>query len=291
VEDVRLQLDQQSLGQHTDHAYSRLYPSLHLAYDLGSGRQLTASFSRRVNVPYSEQLDPLPLSQSPILLTAGNPDLRPEDAYSYELAYEDRHGDQSQTATLFYRETRDAFTSLSAEQPGAVILETTANAGGVRRAGGELAVGGKLTPKLSYNFSLDAYWIELNATNLGIGRAQSIVTGFGRASLNWQVTPKDFLQLNLFSTAKDLLPQGYAGPSYAGNVGYRHTINTRASWMLVVDDPLNTERRRRVETLNGIVHRHLETQSSQSMSLALVWSFAGKPKDTGFDFASRGEAR
>ncbi len=103
VEEVRLDLDQRALGDITHHAYPRLYPSLHLAYDLGSGRRLTASFSRRTNVPYSEQLDPL-LSSSPTVLTAGNQDLRPgRRLYATSWATRTGRTTGSQTATLVLR--------------------------------------------------------------------------------------------------------------------------------------------------------------------------------------------
>jgi outer membrane receptor protein involved in Fe transport len=290
-EDVRLELEQRALGKITHNAYPRLYPNLHVAYDLGSGRQLTASLSRRTNVPYSEMLDPLPLSQSPLYLTAGNPDLRPEDAYAYELAYEKRQGDRTATMTLYYRETRDAFSTVLTQEPNQVTLQTTVNAGDIRRAGGEWAVSGKLTPKLSYNLSLDAYWTELSAANLGLLEARSATAGFGRASLNWQVTPKDLLQLNLFSTARRLLPQGYEAPSYSGNVGFRHTINNKASWLLALNDPFHTQRTLTTNLLEGVVNRDLRVPAARSISLTFVWNFAGKPKDAGFDFGGGGDGR
>jgi outer membrane receptor protein involved in Fe transport len=289
TETIRLALDQQELGQAVTHDYPALYPNLHLAYDLGEGRQWTASVSRRTNAPYSEQLDPLPLSQTPFLLTAGNPDLRPEDAYAYELAYERRQGDRTTTATLYYRETRDAFSTLTTQLPSAVMLQTTVNAGAVRRAGGEWATGGKLTGKLHYNLSLDGYWTQISAANLGIARTRSAVTGFGRGSLSYQLTPKDFVQLDLFSNGKRLLPQGYVAPNWSANIGYRHTITSKASWMLVIDDPFDSQRYRTVETIGGIESRRLERQASRSISLALVINFAGKPKDAGFEFGAGAE--
>jgi outer membrane receptor protein involved in Fe transport len=288
AEDSRFTLEQQTSGQTVSHDYPRLYPNLHLSYDLGDGHQLTASYSRRVNRPYSEQLDPLPLSQKPNALTAGNPDLRPEDIYAYEVGYEDRHGDRSMTETLYYRETRDAFSVVSTSLPNAVTLQTTVNAGAVRRAGAEWTLSNKLTSKISYNFSIDAYWIQLSAANLGFGQAQSSVASFGRANLNWQITRKDFLQINLWANGKNLLPQGYAAGVYSGNIGYRHTINNKASWMLVAQDPFHTLHPKFVLNENGVRDTHSLRLASQMVSLAFIWNFSGKPKDAGFDFAPGG---
>jgi outer membrane receptor protein involved in Fe transport len=291
AEDIHFDLHQQTLGLSVSHDYARLYPNLHLAYDLDADHKLTASYSRRTNVPFSEQLDPLPLSQTPSSLSAGNPDLRPEDAYAYELGYEDHHGDRSMTGTLFYRDTRDAFSQVSTELPNAVTLATYVNAGFVRRVGGEWTLGDKLTPRLSYNFSVDVYWIQLSAANLGFAQAQSSVTGFGRANLSWQATPKDFLQLNLWANGKNLLPQGYSQAVYSGNIGYRHTLNNKVSWMVTAQDPFHTLHRKFVLNENGVINTHSERFATQVVSLAVIWNFSGKSKDEGFNFGSGGDGR
>ena len=149
-------------------------------------------------------------------------------------------------------------------------------------------MSGKLTPKLGYNLSIDAYWMQLSAANLGLAQARSSATGFARASLNWQANAKDLLQLNLFSTAKRLLPQGYVAPGYSGSIGYRHVISSKASLMVVADDPFHTQRSRYVSTIDGVLNRQLKVQASQSISLAFVWNFAGKPKEADFDFGGGG---
>ena len=96
------------------------------------------------------------------------------------------------------------------------------------------------------------------------------------------------LQFDLVTTAEGLQPQGNVEPTYSGNIGYRHAINNSFSWLLVAKDPFHTLRYRSVDNINGVENRRLETQSSQSISLALVWDFAGRPKDPGFDFESEG---
>jgi hypothetical protein len=173
------------------------------------------------------------------------------------------------------------------------VLATWVNAGRSQTAGAEWAVSDRLNSRVRYGFSLDGYWIELT-TNPGLGAIQTraAITGFGHADLAWQITQKDFLQVDLIATAEGLDPQGYDEPTYSGNIGYRHSINNNVSWLLVAKDPFHTLRYRSVENIDGVENRRLETQSSQSISLALVWNFAGRPKDQGFDFESeRGGAR
>jgi outer membrane receptor protein involved in Fe transport len=293
AEDAHFDLDQQTLGVRASHDYPRLFPNLHLAYDLGNGRQLTAGYSWRIDRPDDRQLDPFVTSQGPLYLQSGNPSLKPDDQSRYEIGYQDQNGDHAFTVTLYYHHRNDAFKQLYSNLPDGVVLATWVNAGRSQTAGAEWAVSDRLNSRVRYGFSLDGYWIELT-TNPGLGAIQTraAITGFGHADLAWQITQKDFLQVDLIATAEGLDPQGYDEPTYSGNIGYRHSINNNVSWLLVAKDPFHTLRYRSVENIDGVENRRLETQSSQSISLALVWNFAGRPKDQGFDFESeRGGAR
>jgi len=292
AEDAHFDLDQQTLGIQASHDFPRLFPNLHLAYDLGNGR-LTAGYSWRTNRPDDRQLDPFATSQSPLDLQSGNPNLKPDDQSRYELGYQDQSGARTFTVTLYYHHRSDAFDQLYSNLPDGVLLQKWVNAGQSQTAGGEWTVSDRLTFDVRYSFSLDGYWIQLT-TNPGLGgvRTRTAITGFGHADLAWQITPKDLLQFDLTTTAEGVQPQGYVEPTYSGNIGYRHTINNNFSWMLVAKDPFDTLRYRSVEDINGVENRRLETQSSQSISLALVWNFAGEPKDQGFEFESeRGSVR
>ncbi|WP_372785137.1 TonB-dependent receptor [Phenylobacterium sp.] len=291
AENAHFDLDQQAQGVQAAHDYGRLFPNLHLAYDLGDGRQLTANYTWRTNRPSARQLDPFVTSQTPVSLQSGNPNLRPDDQSRYELGFEDRHGDGATVVTLYYHHRSHAFNQLYTSLPNGVFLEESVNAGEGRTAGGELAASGKLTPTLRYNLSWDEYWIELTPSpGLGLFQTRSAVTGFGRAGLTWNITGKDLLQIDLVSTAKGLNPQGHSDPTYSGNIGYRHIVNGNVSWVLAMKDPFHTLRYRSVEDIHGVEDRRVTVASSRSVSLTLVWNFLGKPKDEGFDFGS-GEGR
>jgi outer membrane receptor protein involved in Fe transport len=270
--------------------YNRLYPTLHLAYDLGAGKRLTASYSKRVVRPQPIDLDPFRYTQSPTAAVQGNPDLMPQDTDSYELGFEDRKGPANFLATLYYRQTNNAFTFAFSDLGSGVLLQERENAGYQANGGLELVYVNKLTSKLTYNLSADGYWSEISAPSLTapvVIQTQSTFTGFGRANLNYQVTPKDFLQVNLFVNGKALVPQGYIDPTVSGNIGYRHTINNKVSWMFVVQDPFKTLKNKLV--LGALDRRTLEA-NSRVATLTLVWNFSGKPQPQNFDFAPGGGA-
>jgi outer membrane receptor protein involved in Fe transport len=292
-ETVHLALDQVTLHLPSSQDYSRLYPTLHLAYDLSGGKRLTASYSKRVNRPQPIQLDPFPSSPNSTVITEGNPDLRPQDTDSYELGFEDRKGPSNFLATLYYRQTNTGLSFIATPQPDGVLLEQQENVGAFKNGGLELVLANKLTSKITYNLSADAYYTAVSAPNIGGGTlTQSGFTGFGRANLNWQLTAKDFLQFNVFANGKSLVPQGYFDPTFSGNIGYRHAINSKVSWMIVAQDPFHTLKYKQV--LDTSAGRTVTTQkvNSQQVSLSFVWNFSGKPQpqQSNFDFAPGGNA-
>ena len=65
----------------------RVNPSLHLDRPLGDSGKLSAGVSRRINRPDPEALNPFFDSQDIHNLRAGNPNLRPQDTWSFEFGY------------------------------------------------------------------------------------------------------------------------------------------------------------------------------------------------------------
>ena len=285
---LHLALDAQPLNARSGQTYGRLYPSLHLAYDLTDGHKLTASYSRRVDRPSYALLDPIPYPQNPGFVFQGNEALKPQDTNSAELGFEAHKNVASLLATLYSRQTANAFSSLYVSQPNGTLVQQMVNAGRQRNGGLEIVLADKLTPKLTYSVTADAYWTALSAPNLGFSQTAHTVTGFGRANLNWRVTDKDAFQFNIFVNGKTLLPQGYVEPFASGNIGYRHTVNSKVSWMVVIQDPFNSVRTREVLKGAGGSDRRTDTANNRMASLTLVRNFSGKPQAAEFDFKSGG---
>ncbi|HWT52448.1 MAG TPA: TonB-dependent receptor, partial [Caulobacter sp.] len=205
-------LDLTSLGRKDDNDTTRLMPSLHLSYTLNDRQKLTASYSQRLQRPGPFDLNPVPFFLDPLNYRVGNPALKPQQTHSFELGWQYRKAPTMALATLYYRENEKVATDVVNDLGGGVFVTTKVNAAQTRNGGLELVLNGKLTPKLTYNVSGNIFWVEMDSSNLGIPGKRSAVTAQGRASLSWQATPKDLLQLNGFMGGKRLTPQGYGMP-------------------------------------------------------------------------------
>jgi hypothetical protein len=168
---------------------------------------------------------------------------------------------------------------------GGVLLTTRENLGKSRNGGLELVTNGKLTPKLSYNVSANAYWNEIDAGNLGFAGKRSGTTLSGRANLNWQATPKDFFQLNAFTSGRRLTPQGHREPISLVNVGYRRKVTDRLNFVVTVNDVADSFRDVTVVDTPNLHERARRTANVRAAFFGFTYALGGgKPKPEQFDF-------
>ncbi|MET0272978.1 MAG: TonB-dependent receptor, partial [Phenylobacterium sp.] len=196
LEDVRVDLDQVTDRVTAENDYFRAYPSLHLAYTFSEDQQLKLSYSLRVQRPQPQDLNPFRAYQDPFNYQAGNPNLKPQETQSFEAGYQYRHSGTFYLATLYYRASENGVTDVVRDLGGGVLLTTKENLNKGRAGGLELVANGRFNPKITYNLSGNAFWNEIDASALGFTGKRSGYALSGRANLNWQVTAKDFIQLN-----------------------------------------------------------------------------------------------
>ncbi|WP_296453544.1 outer membrane beta-barrel family protein [Phenylobacterium sp.] len=290
LEDVSLDLDQVTQGRRDDQDGLKAYPSLHLAWKLDDSRRLTASYSHRIQRPQPEQYNSFRFLIDPITFRSGSADLKPQETHSLEAGFEYRRSPAIYLATLYYRETFDSFTDVTRDLGGGVFLIRQENLGKMRNAGLELTANGRLAKDLTYNVSGNAAWTEIDASaSQGIAGTRSTASLSGRASVNWQVTPNDLIQVSGFLNGRRLTPQGSLGATGMLNLGYRHKFDDRFTLVVSAQDVLNTFRNTIVvndPTLRSRIR--YETDTTQ-VFVGVVWTFGGgRPRDQGFDFQQGG---
>jgi outer membrane cobalamin receptor len=256
---------------------------------------LSANYSMRVQRPRAEDLNPFLVYIDPFNFRQGNPNLRPQKTNSFELGYQHRRQGSFYQATLYYRQASGGITDVVRDLGGGVTLTTRENLRRSQSGGLELVANGRLTPKITYNASTNIAWNQIDASTAGVVGTRDAYTVSGRANVNWQVTPKDFLQANLFATGKRLTAQGYSTGFTSVNLGYRHRFNDKWSGVVTAQDIFNTSNVRQVydtPTLSGTSEREF---TRRGVYVGLVWTFGGqqqqgrRQQDPGFEFGGGGE--
>lgn len=87
--------------------YFEVYPSAFVTYSPTEKGTYQMSYSRRVDRPNPNQLNPLPEWTTPLVSSFGNPDLQPQFTNSIEANYTRRFNRGSITAGAFYRFIQD----------------------------------------------------------------------------------------------------------------------------------------------------------------------------------------
>jgi outer membrane receptor protein involved in Fe transport len=291
LEEVQIDTRQATLGLNASNDYFRAYPTLHLAYKLSDAQQLTASYSHRVQRPQPQDLNPFRIYADPFNYRQGNPNLKPQETHSLEAGYQYRANGTFYLATAYYRQSYKGVTDVIRDLGGGVFLTTRENLGESRSGGLELVANGKVNKKISYNVSGNAYWNEIDASSLGFAGRRSAWSLGGRANLNWQVTDKDFLQVNGSMMGKRLTAQGYRKPSGIVNLGYRHKFNDQLSAVVTVQDALKTLGDTLIINTPVLRERAVATPDFRAVFVGLTYSFGSngrKARDPGFEFGGGG---
>lgn len=289
-EAARVETNQITSATRDGYRYDRLYPSLHLQYDLNPQQSLTFGFSRRVTRPRAEDLNPYPAYQDAFTFRAGNARLLPQDTRSVEIGYDDHHAGASFQATLFGRLNRDVVTDVSRYLTPSVLLITKANLGRSAAAGVDLAASRKFGRILSLTASGTLAYNRIDAGNLGFSGARSLVTANGKFSVTINPTARDQVQLSGNIQGRRLTAQGYRLPSWGANLGFRHTFNNRLSAVATVADVFDTQRDRNVTDIATLRDHATRRLTGRAAFIGLAWAFGGPgKKDAGeakFDYSN-----
>jgi outer membrane receptor protein involved in Fe transport len=221
--------------------YLNLFPTLHLKYKLTEAASLQLNYSKRVRRPRDEDLNPFPEYQDPRNVRAGNPNLLPEYTQSLEFGCQVQYENITFIPGIFYRYTTNRFTQLTTQINDTTLLTTEFNLNTDKSGGLELVVSGSVANLFSTQMSLNGFYNQIDASNLGYNVKSSAWSWSGTFSINFNVTKTTMFQVNTNYRSLRLTPQGESAPSYAINCGIRQDLfNERVSLVLTVSDILNS---------------------------------------------------
>lgn len=287
LEQTLQDLDQVTSGIQISNDYFRAYPTLHLGYELSPEQTLRASYSRRVQRPQPFDLNPFLTYQDPVNFRSGNPGLEPQETDSWEFTWQRRVDQTFYQATLFYRDTRGAFTPVTSDLGGGIFLNRPENLGARSALGLELVANGKLHPTLRYNASVTLSQQEIDAAGLPGAQDRSGSSIGGRLSLTWQPTQKDFLQVSGQWTGDTLLAQGHREATALYNLGYRRQLTEKLSLQLTVRDVFDDFRDVTIVDTPTLRDRTERVFGGRIAFIGLTYSFGnGRPRQEQFDFSA-----
>ncbi|MGH7483353.1 MAG: TonB-dependent receptor domain-containing protein [Longimicrobiales bacterium] len=220
--------------------YASFFPSANIRYQLGDGRQLGLSYSRRIRRPSPRVLDPLNRSTDPLNRYVGNPFIDPQYTHSLSL-------DGSWTGALgtlrmspYYRHTVDDWAQIKTVDSNGVSTVTWQNLASTRSYG--LEATGSMRQAETWNgyISVSGDREERDASNLDSDYSGSSFRLRTRANVQARLTRDLSVQgMVSYTPARDV-PQGRISSRVMTHLGIRQSfLDDRASVNIAVMDPFD----------------------------------------------------
>ena len=257
--------------------YLKLYPTLHLSYMIGPFLELQFNYSRRANRPEGDDLNPFPEYQNLRNIRAGNPHLLPEFIHSVEFGVQWQNDNLTIVPSVFYRNKYNGFTRVTRQHPDSTLWTTMENLASDESAGFELVVSGNISSTFSANLSTNAFYEQIDASNLGYRGNKSTVTWSGNLNCNLNLGTATMIQLNSTYRSSRLTPQGENRPSVVMNLGMRQDLfGDRFSLVLTVSDIWKTLKRETNLDTPWLIQNTINNRDTQIIYFGITYHF-GKP--------------
>ena len=255
--------------------YANLYPTLHLSHRLNTHHELQLGYSLRVNRPEGSDMNPFAERINPLSLQAGNPDLKPEKIHSVEAGWL-WHTDTgiSLTSTLYYRYLTNQITEVSRYIEDGVLLTTKENLNTSRNAGVELIWNVPVTHWLSFNWNVNGYYSQIDASRLGFGKNHDTYSWSTLFNANFMPVRHYTVQLNARFRGATLVPQGRCDADSRINLGMKYDIPAiNLSLLASVTDLLDTYRKSYTLNTPELKQKVEKRRNPRIFYIGVSWQF------------------
>jgi hypothetical protein len=259
--------------------YASIFPNANLSLEVGEGKQLRLSYSKRVDRPWPWILNPINPSTDPLNRTVGNPFLKPRYTHSVSMdaSWSGQHG--TLRLSPYYRGTVNSWDQIKTVDDQGVSTVSWFNLSSIASYGTSLSASLRPTGPFSGFMNLSAYREVRDASNLSTDYSGTSM----RWSTNTNLTVRASSTLNVqgslsYSPPRDL-PQGTLSSIVFSSIGARQQLfGTKASINLSLLDPFD------LYHYTFKTHDRTHLQSSQSnysirrATLSITYNFGRPPR-------------
>ncbi len=294
AEEALLNLDFISIDTSARNDYFDLYPTLHLGYRFGKN-EIQLNYSKRVNRPDVDDMNPVPEYRDPRNIFVGNPDLRPEEIHSFELGYSYQVKSLTLVPTLFYRYKVNGFSMVTSSLNDSTLVTTIGNLSTDQSAGLDFSGAWQIGKIASINFSASGFYNEVDASDIGYEGKRSAVSGNMKLNASVNVTRTTILQVNAQYRSRMLTAQGYRLPTWVVNLGFRQDFwKKKISIIATVSDLFNTQAFKSTVDTPVLLQESVRKRDYRIFYAGLVFNFGTngkKTKEPKFEFDNQMEGR
>jgi len=270
--------------------YLELYPSVYLTYALPNDNEFQLNYSRRVNRPRGQQINPFRNYSDSTRISYGNPDLNPEYTTSVEFNYLRTWGDQTLSASAYYHYTNNVIENVQFLH-GGTMESTFLNVSNSQNTGLELISKNRLFKILNLTTSLNVYYSKLDSARYVNPYDATITTPIpeqsnfswtGSVLANFLLSKTLSGQITARYTSPQIISQGLKQEKYSIDMGVRQTfLDRKMSVNLNVRDLLNSNKDRTTTSGAGYSQTSESYFNARMLNLSVSYNFGNsKPKKT-----------
>ncbi len=287
AEETTVKLDFITLDTLTRSNYFALYPTVHLA--LASGKnEWQLNYSRRVNRPDGEDMNPVPEYRDPRNIYVGNPNLKPEDIHSFEFGYCFRPENFTFIPTLFYRYMANGYTRVTTSVNDTLLKTTIENLAKDQSAGIDLSGSWTVGKIMNLNFSASGFYSVIDASNIGYSGDKSTFSWNAKVNASFNITKTTLFQVFGQYRSEVLTPQGYRLPTWVVNLGFRQDLwKKKLSLLATVSDLFNTQSYKSTVSTPVLIQESVRRRDARVIYVGFVFNLGTngkKAKEAKFEF-------
>lgn len=254
--------------------YFNIYPSAFLTYNLKENIDLNLNYSRRINRPTSENLNPFTSYADPYNLRMGNPAVNPEFINSFELGVSMNKKKFQFSANLFYKQTNNVLQRYRQFYSNGYAAVTYINIDRSESIGSEIVFTYRPIPAwknmISFNGNQIRYYddqIQL-ANNVGFNWSTKYIGSYEF----WKRTAT--IQINAKYNAPIVTPQGTVQPRASMDISGDKTFK-EGKWSVgfKVSDVFNTQEFRIHVDQSNIIQESVFKQTTRRLYINLAYKF------------------
>lgn len=267
-------VNQTTLGQKFSRQYFSLFPSVFLKYKINDGVELGLSYSRRINRPRGNDLNPFPDYADPYFLFVGNPFLNPEFINSFDLSSTILNKKFTIAPSVYYRYTTGVFSRFRTVTPDGVSAITSQNLNTSHSGGADLTLRYDPTAWWRININGGIFFTKLNASNLQPGLDAVRVGGNTRAMFSFRPAKGLDVQLAYNIGVPWVFTQGYIKPMQALDISAKYDFwNDRMSVTARLSDVFDQRQFDFFASGIGFSQTGVRKRESRWVNLSVTWKF------------------
>lgn len=262
-----------TLDEEIDRKYTNLFPSVFVSQNFNENNILNFSYSRKINRPNYQNLNPFIFYLDQYTYNQGNPNLKPEFATNFEANYLFK---QKYSIALAYTRVSDVITQILLQNPALnSMYQTNLNLASDDVVSLTLAFPVTINKWWNINNNILGYYKQVKAPNLnGLSLNSSQVTGNMYMQHNFTLSSLVSADASFYYSTPQIENAFKLKSFFTSDAGIRYNFpNKNGNLKLGVSDIFHTQKPRIVSILEGNEYSIKQWSSSTSVRLTFTYRF------------------